>query len=278
MFSLKELARRGGGTGPHADGWGVAFYDGPDANIIREKLPAARSELMAAMSGCDIRSQLVIAHIRQANHGVVALRNTHPFRRELGGRVHVFAHNGQAPGIDTDPGFRLPGIRPIGETDSEHAFCSLMSRMAEIWDENGSVPGLAQRVAVVEEFARAFRRLGPANFIYSDGDALFVHGHTRTHPGDGSAVPGLHCAMLRASRRARAGEAFVGSHQRVTLIATEPLHKPELWSPLRAGQLLVIRRGAAIINRVDGEPMPMTAAPSQVQTRSRFAQGPRLVA
>jgi predicted glutamine amidotransferase len=41
-----------------------------------------------------IRSDNVIAHIRKATQGRVALENTHPFVRELWGRYWVFAHNG----------------------------------------------------------------------------------------------------------------------------------------------------------------------------------------
>jgi predicted glutamine amidotransferase len=41
-----------------------------------------------------IRSRNVIAHIRKATQGEVALENTHPFVRELWGRYWVFAHNG----------------------------------------------------------------------------------------------------------------------------------------------------------------------------------------
>jgi predicted glutamine amidotransferase len=54
------------------------------------------------------------------------MKNCQPFVRELGGRVHVFAHNG-----DLDIGAlraKLPlgGFRPVGDTDSEYAFCALL--------------------------------------------------------------------------------------------------------------------------------------------------------
>ena len=32
---------------------------------------------------------------------------------------------------------------------------------------------------IVVEFAARLRPLGPFNFVYSDGDALFVHAHRR---------------------------------------------------------------------------------------------------
>ncbi len=99
-LSLNEFARHGGETGPHADGWGVAYYEGPDANLIRESTPAADSVLMSTLRQYKVASEIVIAHIRRASFGPVELKNTHPFRRELGGRIHTFAHNGDLPGIE----------------------------------------------------------------------------------------------------------------------------------------------------------------------------------
>ena len=33
VFSFSGLRQRGGRTGPHADGWGLAFYDGRAARF-----------------------------------------------------------------------------------------------------------------------------------------------------------------------------------------------------------------------------------------------------
>ncbi len=68
-LSLNEFARHGGATGPHANGWGIAFYDGRDANLIRESAAAARSELISTLRHQSVTSELVIAHIRQASRG-----------------------------------------------------------------------------------------------------------------------------------------------------------------------------------------------------------------
>ena len=35
-FSLEALSRHGGADGPHRDGWGVAFFEGGDARVLRE--------------------------------------------------------------------------------------------------------------------------------------------------------------------------------------------------------------------------------------------------
>ena len=44
-FSFRGLARRGGATGQHGDGWGLASFDpdGGGLHIYREQTPAAFS-------------------------------------------------------------------------------------------------------------------------------------------------------------------------------------------------------------------------------------------
>jgi len=74
-----------------------------------------------------IKSCAVVSHIRQANRGAVALENTHPFTRELWGRNWTFAHNGQLKGYRR---LKTGHFRPVGETDSEYAFCWLLYQLA----------------------------------------------------------------------------------------------------------------------------------------------------
>jgi len=191
-FSLEELAERGGRTGPHRDGWGIAYYDGPDVRLIKEPGSAAESPCIRFIEEQHLASSIVIAHIRRATRGRLGLRNSHPFARELGGRVHVFAHNGDLPGIAEDKRFPLRRFRPIGETDSERAFCALLERLVSSW-VNVDVPPLAVRLPVVAGFAHDVRTLGPANFLYSDSETLFAHGHRRKWTAaEDYTPPGLH--------------------------------------------------------------------------------------
>lgn len=34
VFSFTGLMQRGGGTGPHRDGWGIAFYEGRGVRLF----------------------------------------------------------------------------------------------------------------------------------------------------------------------------------------------------------------------------------------------------
>lgn len=132
-----ELARHDGLTGLHADGWGVAFLQGRDAQVFREPVAAARSPW--SLGEQPVRSSTVVARIRHATRGVIKIANTQPFVRELAGAAIVFAHNGHL-GELTSAGDRF---RPIGETDPEMAFCQLLERQGTFCDPQ--VQGPASR-------------------------------------------------------------------------------------------------------------------------------------
>ena len=94
-FSFTGLVQRGGGTGPHKDGWGITFYEGKGCRTFKDPQPSFNSPIAKLVQDYPIKSCSVVAHIRQANRGEVALENTHPFTRELWGRNWTYAHNGQ---------------------------------------------------------------------------------------------------------------------------------------------------------------------------------------
>ena len=183
-LSLEEFSRHGGLTGPHKDGWGIAWYDEGDIRLIKEVHPAATSACVRFLQTNPLSSALVISHVRRATLGPVASRNCQPFVRELGGVWHCFARNGDLPAIASDARFRADSFRPVGDTDSEQAFCALMDALRPLWAP-GPAPSLAARTEVVSRFGAALRELGPANFLYCDGDALFAHADRR-HQSDGS--------------------------------------------------------------------------------------------
>lgn len=132
-FSLETLAARGGAAGSSHDGWGVAFYQDTDVALFREPAAAADSPLVRFLETEGPATHLAISHIRHATQGGVCLANTQPFVRELGGRAHVFAHNGDLAGIFRCDALALGSHRPVGQTDSEHAFCALLERLNEPW-------------------------------------------------------------------------------------------------------------------------------------------------
>ncbi len=246
-FSLRTLASRGGAAGNTHDGWGVAYYQGNDVALFREASSANESELVRHLESRGPRSRVAIAHIRRATRGAVCLANTQPFVRELGGRMHVFAHNGDLPDISRSERFQLGAFRPVGQTDSEWAFCALMARLQLLSDSEG--PVRRQKIErMFRSFAADLRALGPANFLYSDGEELIAHAHRRiqvsTHRIE---PPGLwmlrrQCPEPSPLSSSDASPDFEVDRQAVVLVASVPL-TDEAWQPMAEGELIVIRDG-----------------------------------
>jgi len=250
-FSLEAFSRRGGLAGRNKDGWGLAYYVDHDVRLVKEPQPAGDSACIRFIQDHPFTSAIVVSHIRRATRGLVAMKNCQPFQRELGGCMHVFAHNGDLEPDSLRARMRLDAFHPVGETDSEYAFCALLDRLRAAWLRERR-PALAKRHDIVARFAVELRALGPANFLYSDGDALFVHGHIRMH-GDGRPphTPGLHvlCRHCTPGARNVSTEGLtvaMEAQQEVVLAASVPLTEEAGWLALGEGELVVAQRGRIV--------------------------------
>ena len=258
-FSLETLARRGGHDGPHKDGWGVAYFEERDVFLLREPRPAAESDLVNFMEVNGPPSNLVLSHIRLATEGEPALRNTQPFQRELGGRAHVFAHNGNMPGIRDACRLETRRFTPVGDTDSEFAFCCLLECLGKLWDRgNDRAPSVELRLGVVAEFAASLRSLGASNFVYSDGDTLFVHSHIRKQNGGSERPPGLHLLARSSNQQAvdltQSGVMFAPIAQELALVASVPLTDDEPWEPIEQGEVIALKQGNVWARKPGSDP------------------------
>jgi len=247
-YSLHEFARHGGLTHENKSGWGINFQQERDSLLFKEPAPADDSPWVDFIASQAVKSHCVIAHVRRASHGAPRFENTHPFKREMAGRAQVFAHNGTLS--DFREALPLPGgrFRPIGETDSEHAFCYLLERLAPLWQDG--VPSLSARLERVAETAERLRRLGSANFLYADSDALFVHADRRIYDDGGVLTapkpPGLHW-IGRQEYRTK-GLTITKTkqvHNPAILIASVPLSEDH-WQGFARGSLVALRQGEIV--------------------------------
>src|SRR5205823_14209675 len=92
---------------------------------------------------------------------------------ELWGRHWVFAHNGTVK-----QRAKLGRFRPIGNTDSEHAFCALLGALDHDFRGYPRAQELADAVAA---HARAIGRAGTFNMLLGDGSQLFARCATKLH-------------------------------------------------------------------------------------------------
>lgn len=235
-FSFAALARRGGETGPHADGWGISFYADRGCRSFHEPEPSARSELAKLLRDTRIKSRIVIGHVRKANRGRVSLENTHPFGRELWGRRWTFAHNGQLKGVKK---LALAGFAPIGSTDSEHAFCWMMGRLQERFR---TLPKPALLDRAVADLAAELHGLGVFNMLLSDSRTLYAHCGKRLCYLTRCAPFGT-ATLIDEDWRVDFSQETT-ERDVVTVIATQALTRDERWTDLDRGDVLTLRDGA----------------------------------
>lgn len=238
-FSFRGFSARGGGTDVHADGFGIAFFEGRGCRVFLDPQPARDSRVAELVRRVPMRSTNVVAHVRKATQGAVALENCHPFQRELWGRYWAFAHNGNLVKLPPSPG-RF--YRPVGATDSEAAFCHLLEHLRGRFPDGK--PPLHELHAALAARTRELAALGPFNYLLSDGDHLFAHASTRLHFIVRQAPFGA--AHLVDEDVTVDFAQHTTQDDRVAVVATAPLTDNERWSELPVGTLAVFGGGALL--------------------------------
>ncbi|HVZ42238.1 MAG TPA: class II glutamine amidotransferase [Ramlibacter sp.] len=238
QFSFAGFAQRGGRTGEHVDGWGIAFFEGRGLRHFVDHQPASESPVADLIRRYPIKSRNVIAHIRKATQGGVALENCHPFVRELWGRYWVFAHNGDLKNFHP----RLhASFRPVGSTDSERAFCWIVQEMQK---SHAGVPSVGELTLTLRELAARIARHGPFNFMLSNGEALWSHCSTnlyyveRKHPFAHAKLADDDLSIDFARNTT--------PKDKVAVVVTAPLTVNEEWMRMREGELKVFVDGEAV--------------------------------
>ena len=214
---LRPFRLRGGESADNPDGWGVAFWSGGYPNIEKSPEPGCSSTPFLHLSE-SLDSDLVIAHVRKARHPPVpSVENTHPFVHACCGREWVFAHNGLVSDVVLSA--LDPSYHPVGETDSEHAFCQILAGIAGTYATDDHQPWLN----ALNRLADAIATQGKFNFLLSDGRILMAYGHDRLHYLESSDGRG-----------------------RFALVATEQLADGP-WQPFADQELRVYKDGVLLV-------------------------------
>ncbi|MEO0318149.1 MAG: hypothetical protein RL404_1826 [Pseudomonadota bacterium] len=239
VFSFTGFAHRGGHTDEHKDGWGIAFFEGAGVRLFVDHESAVASPVAELIKRYPIKSENVIAHIRKATQGHIALENCHPFVRELWGRYWVFAHNGDlkqfAPALEG-------AFRPVGNTDSELAFCYLLQELRRRFGD--TPPSIAQLREAVAALTQEIASYGVFNMMLSDGSALFAHCSTKLHYIV-RQYPFTQAKLSDEDLSVDFSEVTTPD-DRVAVIVTEPLTTNESWRAFAPGELKVFIDGAPL--------------------------------
>ena len=118
---------------------------------------------------------------------------------------------------------------------------------AQLWKAI-TLPTIEERLSLLTAFAADLRALGPANFIYADGDAVFAHGHRRLQrTSERAEPPGLwrrqrHCAPADPAPDDHGGVSIAQEERSVVWVASVPL-TDDGWRPLAEGEVVAVRDG-----------------------------------
>lgn len=245
-------------------GWGFAWYPSAEqaAMVIKDPRAVSENALSSVLSKWDrFSSTSFVAHLRGAAKRR-SQKDTHPFCRPWGGRDWLFTHNG-----DLKHRFREalplppnPVFEPLGNTDSEYAFCWLLEQVRSVG---------ARRIRDVESglfhsWLRQINGQGTANLLIADGLDMVAYSDAfgyrplwwarRTPPDSTIRFENEEVAMRLGSK--------IGESRTVVVISTSPLSESG-WSLIGDGALLRISRGGVMEHLTS---QPFEEAPQLQQT------------
>jgi glutamine amidotransferase len=246
----------------NADGWGIAQWKDEGPRVSRNTDPAFADHQFTEIAS-SVSSDAVLAHVRAATVGNVALQNTHPFTHG----PWAFAHNGTIGSFEhvathLDIGYYGP---PDGETDSELAFLWILNRMKEHGlDPEKPADDLEPIVDLVADAVLELVRISllagapespKLNFLLSDGNHLVASrwGNTlywtfRRGIADCSVCGTSHCPQADTDYRS-------------VVIASEPI-TDEDWAEVAEGSVIGVNAATRTMTR------SLVASPTPILTDS----------
>ncbi|MCP4803948.1 MAG: class II glutamine amidotransferase [Proteobacteria bacterium] len=240
----------------HPHGWGIGYFVGRDAYILKSADAAHTSERFRLASS-RLKSHTFVVHVRRATVGVTDYLNSHPFRY---GRW-VFAHNGTIFDFDRIRDWMLEQIPEdrrmliLGTTDSEHLFHYMLSALERAGvDTHGHetvhdtrAAAAALRDAVDRLYAKTQAVEADdhpvVNFILTNGDAFFAQragkklylATQKTACADFETCPAEKVCMLPA----RPHDKKV-NHM---LVSSEQIGDEDRWELIAQGGLVYLSEG-----------------------------------
>lgn len=268
-----NLPSRAGGS--HSHGWGFGWYPDDHNSAMVTKDPAARGEQVLVDAITDwgnFRSTTFFCKVRGASKGYNNT-DTQPFSRSFAGRDWLFMHNGDLDRteLETLHGKKTRLLEPLGQTDSELAFCNVLTQLQE---------GDARKIADVDpnllhSWFQRFDTLGSADMYLSDGDSVVCfHGtqspkqmyHARIQPPNNQDVYESEAAGISINDPR-------DTYRTAFIVSSSPFTGGD-WMQMQPGHMIIIRRGAIVWNSAPQQHQPaqaFTMPPAQPQAQQKYS-------
>ncbi len=231
----------------HPHGWGIAYYLAGERQPHQVKsIEAAFTDERFTRVSEFLTSHAVVAHVRKATVGELALENTHPFEHD----GWSFCHNGTIFGFREfedevrtriHPRF-LPRIG--GNTDSEHFFYLVLSALErvglDVEHPTGKLPegtgdALSELMLWLRELSQesgADEREPMMNFVLTNSRVLLAH---RFNGGLSFSTQKKRCAdfdICPIAEKVCFGPRRTGIRHTHVLIASDPTSPDDVWEEI----------------------------------------------
>ncbi len=227
--------------------WGIAWYPANQraVTVLRDTdLPDGMALAGHLQRREVLRSSTFIVH----SHGFdprVDPGDAQPFDRDYAGRQWVFTCSG-AVSAEVKTALHLDDafdIAPVGETAIEHALSWILSRLRERQCRTIEDFGWSELHALLREL----NGFGAASFLLSDGIDLVAYRdeHERVPLHWTRIKPPHEETRLYGRALSIAFDRPTDAIRTVFVVSTWPLAGAR-WTPMEAGELRVVRRGASV--------------------------------
>ena len=233
----------------------TAFLKSPDGSV--RQVPAAElavGDVVVLRPGARVPADGVIAQGHGALDEASITGESIPVSKEPGAQVFEATVNldGVLDVTVTKPVAESTVARMIQLVTEAQAAKAPSEQFSAWFGQRYTVAVMAgatpeQRFTVFRDFCAEMREEGTANFLFTDGELLFVHAHKRRYEENGAfgepRAPALHMRTLVPGEDHWSTEgAQMEAPGTAVLMASVPLDKEE-WTGLAEGTTLLIEHG-----------------------------------
>ncbi len=250
-------------------GWGIAWYPNDDyaASVVKDVTNSSAINFSRLLSNWDnFRSTSFIFKLVDQSK-TFTQHNTQPFHKSYGGQDWVFCHKGTLNKAEFNEALPIQEgtLDPIGTTDSELAFCHILSNL-----HHEKIKKLIHLdFTLLHNWFQKINEYGTCDFVLSDGQSLALYKdkfseeqiyYTRIlPPHDGRLYASETTSLLLDSADDANRVCFIFSTTKPTQL--------DGWQVLEPGQLMVVRRAAIVWDSLTSTLNPKQSSQKQVRSQ-----------
>ncbi len=242
-----QLSLGDASQGSHSLGWGFGWYPDGDQAAIVTKDPVARATNVATEALAEwqnFRSTVFVFKVRGAADGYTQ-NEMQPFSRSFAGRDLLFMHNGDLDKakLSVLHANKSRFLEPLSSTDSELAFCYLLSMM-QLSDARQLSE--IQPETLLGWFAQ-LDQVGNADAVMTDGSTVVCY-HSMQSDGE------IYYQRIKPSSEHHTYQSEAATIQfndprdtyHTQLIFSSSPLSGDNWQTMYKGQILIARRGKIV--------------------------------